>query len=147
VSNRSFGLLSGALSRSTLYPLDIQDRHRAWLQSDPAAGGKIGKSLIDGFTRGADKLRQLLLGQIMMHMHAIVPLVAEPLRQLQQLLGNPAGDIGEDQVGNHIVGPAKSRSELTEQALSNLWSARQPGNQFIVLERPQLARGYRGGGS
>jgi hypothetical protein len=69
-------------------------------------------------------------------MHAVVALVAEPLRQFQELLRNSARDIGKDQVGDHVVGSPEPRGELTEQALNHLGTAGQPGKQLIVLERP-----------
>ena len=49
-----------------------------------------------------------------MHVHAVVAGVAESLGQLQQLLGDPARDVGENQVGHHVVGPAEASGELAE---------------------------------
>jgi hypothetical protein len=82
----------------------------------------------------------------MVYMHAVIPLVPEPLRQLQELLCNPARNVGKDQIGHNVVGASQSRGELTEQALSHLGTAGQPGNQLIVLERPQFARRDSRGG-
>ena len=117
---------AAALSRPALDPLDIEDRDGARLQPDPAAGREVGESLVDRLARGADELRQLLLGQVMVYVHAVVPLVTEPLGKLQQLLGDPTWDIGEDQVSDHIIGPAETGGELAEQALCDFGTVGQP---------------------
>src|SRR4029453_9606545 len=88
----------------------------------------------------------LLLGQIMMHMHAVVALVTEALRELQELFRDSPWDIREDQVSDHIVGSPEPRCKLTEQPLSYLGTVRQPRNQLIVLQGPQLTGRNRGSG-
>ena len=73
--------------------------------------GKVGQSLIDGFPGCADELGDLLLGEVVGHPHCTALLCAEPLGELQQLLGDPAGHIGENQVGEVVVCPAQSACE------------------------------------
>jgi hypothetical protein len=74
---------------------------------------------------------------------AVLPLVAEALGQFQQLLGHPAGHVGEDQVGHHVVGPTQSTGELPEESAGDLWSSGQPVHQLVVFEGPDLTGGDR----
>ena len=99
----------GASARAALDAFHVQDGDRTGFEPDPAAGGEIGQGLVDRLAGGADQLGQLLLGEVMVHVYAVVALVAEPLGELEQLLGHPPGHVGEDQVGDHVVGPAQPR--------------------------------------
>ena len=40
-----------------------------------------------------------------MHVQAVAVLLAEPVGQVQQVLRHPAGNVGENEVGGHVVGP------------------------------------------
>jgi hypothetical protein len=136
-------LLGGALSRSALHSLDVEDRHRAGLQPDPASGGKIGERLVDRLARGAHQLRELFLSQVVVHVHTVLTFVSEPLRQFKELLGDPARNVGEDQIRDHIVRAPEPRGQLTEQTLCDLWPVVEPRNQLIVFQGPQLTRRNR----
>jgi hypothetical protein len=59
---------------------------------------EVSEGFVDRFTRGADELRDLLLGQVVRHAQRGPLLSAESLRQVEQLLGDATRDVGEDQV-------------------------------------------------
>jgi len=46
-----------------------------------------------------------------MNVQAVGFLAAEAVGQVEQVLGNPARDVGEDKVGHHVVGPAQPLRE------------------------------------
>jgi glyoxylase-like metal-dependent hydrolase (beta-lactamase superfamily II) len=94
--------LPGALAQA----LGVDDQYRPGRDVQPAAGGKVRESLVDRLPRRPDQLRQLLLRQVVVHLKAFIRLLAEPLRQVEQRLGDPSGNVGEDEVGGHIVGAA-----------------------------------------
>jgi hypothetical protein len=45
---------------------------------------------------------------------------AEAVGQVEQRLGDPAGHVGEDEVGEVLVGAAQARGERGEQGLGHL---------------------------
>ena len=97
--------------------------------------GEVGQRLVDGFPRGAHKLRDLLLGQVVGDPHRPTLLSAEALRQLQQLLRDPAGDVGENQVGQVVVGPAQPACQHPQQLLGDLRAVGDPGAQRVAVHR------------
>src|SRR5262245_43077959 len=86
--------------------LDVHDHDRARLEPQPAAGGEVGERLVDGLAGGADQLGQLLLGEVVVDVYAVVGGAAEAVGQVEQGLGHPARNVGEDQVGHDVVGLA-----------------------------------------
>jgi glyoxylase-like metal-dependent hydrolase (beta-lactamase superfamily II) len=84
--------------------LGVDDQHRPGRDVQPAAGGKVRECLVDRLPRRPDQLRELLLRQVVVHLKALIRLLAESLRQVEQRLGDPSGNIGKDEVGGHIVG-------------------------------------------
>ena len=93
-----------ALAGSALHAFDVKDRDRARLQSNPSPSSKISQRFVDRLARRTNQLCQLLLRQVVMHVHTVIPLIAKPLCQFQQLLCNPTGDVGKDEIGDHVVG-------------------------------------------
>ena len=85
---------------AALHPFDVHDHDGAGLEAEPAAGGEIGQGLVDGFAGGTDELGQLLLGEVVVHVYAVVGGAAETVGQVEQGLGDPARNVGEDQVGD-----------------------------------------------
>ena len=81
---------------ATPQPVEVEEQHRAALQTDPAAGDELGQGLVDRLAGGADELGELLLGQVVRDVDALVGGLAEPVGQVQQRLGDAAGDVGED---------------------------------------------------
>ena len=67
---------------------------------------EVGEGLVNGLPGCADELSDLLLGEVVGHPHGAALLGAEALGELQQLLGYPTGHIGENQIGQVVVGPA-----------------------------------------
>ncbi len=58
-----------------------------------------------------------------MHVDAVVGGAAEPVGEVEQRLGDPAGDVGEDQVRDHVVGPPEASGQLAEQAAADRLAA------------------------
>ena len=59
--------------------------------------------------------------------HAVDTGLAELVRQLQQLLGDSTGHIGEHQVGEGLVSPAQPLRERLQERLGHLGTASEPG--------------------
>ena len=115
--------------------LDVHDHHGARLEAQPAAGREVGERLVDGLAGGADQLGELLLGEVVVDVHAVVGGPAEPVREVEQRLGDPAGHVGEHQVGDHVVGAAQPAGELGEQAAGDGGTAVEPAQQVLVGQR------------
>src|ERR1700742_3091396 len=52
--------------------VDLHDHHGAGLEAEPAAGGEVGQGLVHGLAGGADQLGELLLGEIVVDVDAVV---------------------------------------------------------------------------
>ena len=72
---------------------------RPHIDADPAAVGELGECLVDRFSGRPDQLCDLFLCQLVGDAQGAVVLDAEALRKLQQQVGDAAGHVGEDQVG------------------------------------------------
>ena len=59
--------------------------------TQPAAGGEVGEGLVDGLAGGADQLGELLLGEVVVDVDAVVGGAAEPVGEVEQCLCDPAG--------------------------------------------------------
>src|SRR6476469_3221374 len=94
-------------ARAPDQPLGVEQHDALALQPDPTPVPEVGERLVDGLPGRADQLGQLLLGEVVRDPQVPTLLLAELTRQLQQRLGHPAGDVGEDQVGEGVVGPAE----------------------------------------
>ena len=92
--------LPGALAQA----LGVDDQHRPGRDVQPAAGGKVRERLVDRLPGRPHQLRKLLLRQVVVHLKALIRLLAEPLRQVEQRLGDSSGHVGKDEVRSHIVG-------------------------------------------
>ena len=97
--------------------------------------GEIGECLVDRLPGRAHELRDLLLRQIVGHAQRATFLRPEPLCQLQQLLGHPARHVGEDQVGEVVVGASQPAGQHPQQLLGDLRPIRDPGTQCVAVHR------------
>jgi glyoxylase-like metal-dependent hydrolase (beta-lactamase superfamily II) len=140
--------LNGALSRALAEPLGVEDKDRTRRDLQPAAGGEVREGLVDRLPRRADELRELLLGEVVVDVQAVGLLVAESVGQVEQVLGDPAGDVREHKVGGHIVGPAQPLSQRAQHVQRDLRPVAEPGDQRLLVERRErrVGNGTRRGG-
>ena len=75
--------------------VDVHDHDRAGFEAEPAAGGEVGQGLVDGLAGGTDQLGELLLGEVVVDVDAVVGGAAEAVGQVEQRLRDPAGYVGE----------------------------------------------------
>ena len=61
-----------------------------------------------------------------MDVDAVVGGAAEAVGEVEQRLGDAARDVGEDEVGDDVVGLAQPSGELGEQAARDLRAALEP---------------------
>ena len=95
---------------------------RASSRSQPRRG-EVGERLVDRLAGGADQLGELLLGEVVGDVHAVVGGAAEAVGEVEQRLGDAAGDVGEDQVGEDLVGAAQPAGERGEQRRGDVGAA------------------------
>ena len=107
--------------------------------------GEIGQRLVDGLAGSADELGDFLLGQVVRHAQRPALLGAEPLSELQELFGDPAGHIGEDQVGEVVVGAAQTAGQHAQQLLGDLGPVGDPRAQRFAVHRHRSHLGDGGG--
>ena len=136
VEAKNFHSLSGRGAEA----LDVHDHDRAGLEAQPAARGEVGQRLVDGLAGGADQLGELLLGEVVVDVHAVVGGAAEAVGEVEQRLGDPAGHVGEDQVGDDVVGLAQPAGELGEQPAGDRRAALEPAQQVLVGQRARTTR-------
>jgi glyoxylase-like metal-dependent hydrolase (beta-lactamase superfamily II) len=98
-----WGGLAGAFAEA----FGVQDEYRTGRDLQPAPGGEVCQGFVDRLPRGSDQLSQLLLGQVVVDVQPVAFLLAEPGRQVEQVLGHPSRHVGEDQIGHDVVGPAQ----------------------------------------
>src|SRR5690625_3382085 len=133
--------------------LHIHQEHGASLQPDPAARGEVRQGLVDGLAGGADQLGQLLLGEAVGDHHAVIGLAAEALREIEDVLGHAAGDVGEDQVRKGLIGLAQAAGEGGQQVSTHLGTLGEHSVQVLldseyrVLSATTVAVALRGAGS
>jgi hypothetical protein len=75
---------------------------------------------------------------------AVVGAAAEPVGEVEERLGDPAGDVGEDQVRYDVVGLAEPARELGQQSARHRGTALEPAEEVLVRERGERAVGDRG---
>src|SRR4029079_17683948 len=112
--------------------LDVHDDDGAGFEAEPAAGGEVGQGLVDSLAGGADQLGELLLGQVVVDVDAVVGGAAEAVGEVEQRLGHPPGHVGEDQVGDDVVGLAEPAGKLGEQTAGDHRTALEPPQQVFV---------------
>ena len=132
---------AGALAEA----LAVDDQHRTCRDLQPAACGKVRECLVDRLPRGPYQLRELFLGQVVVDLKAFVRLLAESFRQVEQRLCDPAGNVGEDQVGRYVVGAAQSLHQGAQHVQRDLRPLPQQGQQRIVRQHGQRRVGHRTG--
>ena len=123
--------LAGALAEA----FGVQDEYRTGRDLQPATGGEVRQRLVDRLPRGPDQLSQLLLGQVVMNVQPVAFLLTEPGRQVEQVLRHAPGDVGEDQVGHDIVGPAQPPGQRLQHVHGNVGALEQPAAQRVMGER------------
>ena len=67
-----------------------------------------------------------------MHEHSIGARLTELVGQLEQLLGHATRHVGEDKIGESLIGAAQSLGERLQQRLSDLGAAGEPRPQVRV---------------
>jgi hypothetical protein len=82
------------------------------LRADSATISEIVEDFVNSPCARADQLRDFLRGQVVGHEHCFALASTKPLRQLQQLSGDPGGHVGEIDVGQ-VVGISCSRRATT----------------------------------
>ena len=92
------------MARSPREPLHIHEQDLALIHLDPPALSEISQRLVDRLARSTDELCQLFLGQVMVHQHAVRPRLAQLVGKVQELRGHPPRHIGEDEVGECLIG-------------------------------------------
>src|SRR6478735_2133758 len=112
--------------------LEVHDHHGAGLEAQPAARGEVGERLVDRLAGGADQLGELLLGEVVVDVDSVVGGAAEAVGEVEQRLGDAAGHVGEDEVGDDVVGLAQPRGELGQQAAGDDRTALEPAQQVLV---------------
>ena len=75
-----------------------------------------------------------------MDVYAVVGGAAEAVGEVEQRLGDAARDVGEDQVGDDVVGLAQPAGELGQQAAGDDRAALEPAQQVLVGERGEVRR-------
>jgi glyoxylase-like metal-dependent hydrolase (beta-lactamase superfamily II) len=125
------GRLAGAFAEA----LGVQDEDGTGRDLQPAAGGEVGQRLVDRLPGGPDQLGQFLLGEIVMNVQAVAFLLAEPVGQVEQVLRHASGNVGEDQVGHHVIGPPQPPGQRLQHVHGYLGPLEQPGAQRVVGER------------
>jgi glyoxylase-like metal-dependent hydrolase (beta-lactamase superfamily II) len=134
------------LSSSLAQPFGVQDQDGAGGDLEPAAGGEVGEGLVDGLAGGADQLGELFLGEVVVHVQPVGLLAAKPVGEVKQVLRNPAGHVGEDQVGHHVVRPAQPLRQRPQHVQRHVRPLSQPRHQRLMLERRQQRVGHRARG-
>lgn len=140
----SAGPIGAALAAAPVETLDVQEYHRARFKTQPAAGCEIGQSLIDGLARRADQLRKLLLGQVVRDEDALVSGATETLGEVEQRLGDAAGDVGEDQVGQRVVGATQTPCQRGKQASRHGRALLEEVAKRVVAKADELRLGNSG---
>jgi len=135
--------LNGRLPRALAKTVGVENENRARRDLEPAPGGEVSEGFVDRLPGRADELRELLLGEVVVDVQSVGLLVAEPVGKVQQVLGDPAGDVSEHEVGGHVVGPAQSLCERAEHVQRDLGPLAQPRHQCLVLEQREHRVGHR----
>ena len=133
--------LAGAFAEA----FGVQDEYRTGGDLQPATGGEVRQRLVDRLPRGSDQLSQLLLGQVVMDVQPVAFLLAEPGRQIEQVLRHAPGDVGEDQVGHDVVGPAQPPGQRLQHVHGNVRALEQPAAQRVMGQRRERRVGDRAG--
>ena len=125
---------------------------RSYPPGESSRDGEIGQRLVHRLAGCPDQLGDLFLSQVVRHPHRAALLGTEALRELQQLLGDPTGHVGEDEVGEVVVGAAQPAGQHAQQLLGDFGAIGDPGPQRVAVHRhrPHLgdrrrARGPRPG--
>ncbi len=121
----------------------MRTTERGSRRSQPT-GGEVGQRLVDRLAGGADQLGELLLGEVVVDVDAVLGGAAEAVGEVEQRLGDTARDVGEDQVGDHVVGPAQAGGELGQQAVGHVGAAVEPAQQVVVRQGVERHVGHRG---
>ena len=128
-------IMKGKLAGAPAQAFGVQDEHRTGRDLQPAAGGEVGQRLVDRLPGRPDQLGQFLLGQVVMDVQPVAFLLAEPVGQVEQVLRHAARDVGEDQVGQHVVGPPQPPGQRLQHVHGDFRALEQPRAQRVVGER------------
>lgn len=84
--------------------LHIGDEHRPTLKADPVAVGELCQSPISDLSGGTDELCDSPLSQVVVRTKSRTFLNIETVNQLERGLSYAAWGIGEDKIGQRIIG-------------------------------------------
>ena len=107
--------------------------------------GEFGECLVDRFSGRPDQLCDLFLCQLVGDAQGAVVLGAEALRKLQQQLGDAAGPVGEEQVGQVVVGSAQPTGQDPQQLLGDFGAISDPCPSGVAVHRDRTDSGDGGG--
>ena len=79
-------------------------------------------------------------------MDALVGRGAEAVSQIQEGLGDAAGHVGEDEVGERFVGAAQALCEGAQHVLRQRRVGVEHVHEILVLEEEERGRGHGGRG-
>ena len=80
-----------------------------------------------------------------MDVQPVAFLLAEPGRQVEQVLRHAPGDVGENQVGHDIIGSAQPPGQRLQHVHGNVGFFEQPGAQRLVGQGRYRRVGDRAG--
>mgnify|MGYP003694683647 CR=1 FL=1 len=131
----------------------VQDEYRTGGDLQPATGGEVRQRLVDRLPRGSDQLSQFLLGQVVMDVQPVAFLLAEPGRQVEQVLRHAPGDVGETRSATTSLARRSRRASACSMCMETSGrSSSQPaqrvmGSAASVASVTALADDVRGRGS
>ena len=111
-----------------------------------ANGGCAPERLVDGLTGSADELGDLFLREVVRDAERARLLGAEPLRELQQRLGDTTGDVREDEVGQVVVGTTQTAREHPQELFGDLGAVVDPRLERFAVHADRADLGDRGRG-
>jgi hypothetical protein len=79
------------------------------------------------------------LRQVVLHADAVAVLDTELLAQAEQGVGDPAGHIGEHEVGHRFVGASQSLRECAKQMDRDARALQQHRTKIVMVERSESA--------
>ncbi len=91
-------------------------------------------------------MRELLLGEVVADENAVLDRATEAAREFEKCLGDSAGNVSEDEVGEVLVGAAQAAGERGEQRERDLRVGREVAVEGLRPEADELSLRDRGGG-
>ena len=99
---------------------DLDEENRSSLEADPAARNEVGKRLVHRFTGGAHEVGKLFLREVVGDVDAFGSPLSEAIGQIDERLGDAAGDVGKDQIGHLLVRVAQTTGQLSKHGYGHV---------------------------